>query len=75
MHLQGLVPIAQCDLVGPGREGLEQPQNREVLEMNGLSRVFTILRYPVKLNEKYVYPHNRGRCEQPALQNHLQVPK
>lgn len=28
MHLQGLVPIAQCDLVGLGREGLEQPQYR-----------------------------------------------
>lgn len=28
MRLQGLVPHAQCDLAGSGREGPEQPQYR-----------------------------------------------
>lgn len=58
MCLQGLVAHAQCHLV---ERDLSNRSIVEVLEeqMNGFYRVFSVLKYPIKLNEKYVCTQQR----------------
>lgn len=58
MCLQGLVPHAQCHLA---ERDLSNRSTVEVQEeqMNGFYRVFCVLKYPIKLNEKYVCTQQR----------------